>query len=426
MQKVLPPSGVLVLSITIAFWAIIYTRSFAQITQAGQDIEWILEKGKVRHLPFYTVHNLMIIPISINGSDTLRFILDTGVRSTIISELAYNDSLSLRATGRVKVRGYGTGDPLEALVSINNLLRIAGVEFDSQRVLVLMQDVFHLSTRMGLRVHGIIGYDVFKHFVVEVNYESRLLSFYPPKKFYAHYTKRGKKAYLPVAIENEKPYIQAHVRLNQDSLVPLKLLIDTGGSHSLWLFGGVNSGFTVPRHSLPVYLGRGLNGDVRGHLARLPALHLGEYIFEDMLVSYPELAATKDFQLMSDRNGSIGSDILRRFHFALDYSHGRLYLTPNKFYEAAFEHNMSGMEVYSPYPSLPIFVVAEVKPNSPAEAAGLMPEDQIVSINHNHTQSMTLDEINGFFCLRNGKKLKVRVLRGSKEVVCKLVLKRQI
>ena len=37
-------------------------------------------------IPFQLHSNLIIIPVQINGSDTLRFILDTGVSSTIITD----------------------------------------------------------------------------------------------------------------------------------------------------------------------------------------------------------------------------------------------------------------------------------------------------------------------------------------------------
>ena len=40
-------------------------------------------------IKFKTASNLIIIPVTINGSDTLNFILDTGVRYPIITELPF-------------------------------------------------------------------------------------------------------------------------------------------------------------------------------------------------------------------------------------------------------------------------------------------------------------------------------------------------
>ena len=39
-------------------------------------------------LPFKLVHNLIIVPVTINGSDTLNFIVDTGVSNTMLTSFS--------------------------------------------------------------------------------------------------------------------------------------------------------------------------------------------------------------------------------------------------------------------------------------------------------------------------------------------------
>lgn len=407
--------------LTISFLCFNLVESEAQDKSLG----WFLKKQKSQELPFYTVHNLIIIPISINNSDTLRFILDTGVRTTIISEMSYRDSLGLYAVGRIKMNGYGSGESLEALVSDNNQLVVGRVRYDSQRVLVLMQDVFSLSQKMGIQVHGIIGYEVFKDFVVEIDYEHEVVKFHDASKHYKRHSSKN-TPYLPITIEKEKPYVQAFTKLSNDSLVSLKLLVDTGGSHALWLFKESTKHIEHPPASLPVYLGRGLNGDVRGHLARFNALFLDKYELRDILVAYPDEASLASTRIRKDVNGSIGAEILKRFNMTIDYTHQRLYIKPNKFFYKPFEHNMSGMEVCAPYPNLPIFVVNEIKPGSPAEEAGLQTDDQIVSMGSFRLHQLTLNRINSLLAKEDGKKVRVRVLRNGKGSTHIITLKRLI
>ena len=65
------------------------------------------EDNKVT-LPFKFISNLIIIPVLINNSDSLYFILDTGLNISILTELSMGDSLSLNYTKQVKLSGQGT------------------------------------------------------------------------------------------------------------------------------------------------------------------------------------------------------------------------------------------------------------------------------------------------------------------------------
>ena len=52
-------------------------------------------KKKSITINFKLSNNLVIIPVAINNSDTLNFILDTGVKSPIITELPFVNKLNL-------------------------------------------------------------------------------------------------------------------------------------------------------------------------------------------------------------------------------------------------------------------------------------------------------------------------------------------
>ena len=85
--------------------------SVASLAQIG----FFLQNNKKRDkIPFKLVNNLPIVQIEINGTP-LSFILDTGVKSTILFSLEEADSLQLRNTTPVMLQGLGAGGAVEAL-----------------------------------------------------------------------------------------------------------------------------------------------------------------------------------------------------------------------------------------------------------------------------------------------------------------------
>jgi hypothetical protein len=71
-------------------------------------------KKKSVTFDFKSSNNLIIIPVAINNSDTLNFILDTGVRYPIITELPFVNKLNLNYLQPINVKGLGEGEQLTA------------------------------------------------------------------------------------------------------------------------------------------------------------------------------------------------------------------------------------------------------------------------------------------------------------------------
>ena len=152
------------------------------------------EKTRSVVLPFKLINNLIIIPLSVNGSDTLRFILDTGVNKTIITNLQFNGQLALNQYKEINLSGLGGGEPIPAVISEGNKISMFNIVGKNQQVYVLLQDIFHLSESLGLKVHGLIGFSVFKDFVVEIDYANQKLILHNPSKF----KYKGKGERIPI------------------------------------------------------------------------------------------------------------------------------------------------------------------------------------------------------------------------------------
>ena len=64
---------------------------------------------QVATIPFELSGSYAVVRMSINGSEPLSFIFDTGVRNTIITHLDDTDNLSLKEGREVPVVGLGSG-----------------------------------------------------------------------------------------------------------------------------------------------------------------------------------------------------------------------------------------------------------------------------------------------------------------------------
>jgi hypothetical protein len=122
---------------------------------------------------FELINNLIVIPIVLNGKE-LSFILDSGVTRTILFKITENDSIGLNDVEKVLLQGLGEGEPVEALLSRKNSISIKNLVGDNETIYAILDDHFDLSSKMGTTIHGIIGYNLLRNFIVKINYRNPL------------------------------------------------------------------------------------------------------------------------------------------------------------------------------------------------------------------------------------------------------------
>ncbi|MDW7693194.1 aspartyl protease family protein [Flammeovirgaceae bacterium SG7u.111] len=382
---------------------------------------------KTLTIPFELVHNLILIPLSINGSDTLRFILDTGVSTTVITSLPNSEDINLKYVRKLDLNGLGEGNSIQALYSTGNTLSIHDAIGYNHEVLFLLDDVFHLSASMGTYVHGLIGYDVFRNFIVEISYVKKKIYLHDPVRYNKKYRKmKVKWEALPISLEKEKPYITANILQKDSTKLNIKLLVDSGASHALSLYPITHNKLAIPDDTFRSFLGAGLSGEIFGYVGRVKELWLGNYNFTDPIVSYPDETSIQKVLDFSDRNGSLGSEILKRFRVVYHYNDKTILLKPNTEYKNAFRYNMSGIEVSTPIPGMPIYEISKVRANSPAKQAGLLKGDQIMMINGVKATRYSLNDIVSLFQSRDGRKIRLYIQRVDKTYKTEIVLQNKI
>lgn len=421
------------------------------VSATAQSGFYLQNKNKKDRIPFELVNNLPIVEVEINGTK-LSFILDTGVKSTILFSLEAADSVQLKNTSPVKLQGLGSGGTVEALKSLNNTVKVGNAIDTSHSLYIIFDTSLNFSPRMGIPIHGILGNEFFKNFIVKINYAAEVITIYDSTK---HLLKKCRKCQdFKLHFVNGKPYLTLQV--TSGSLTKeVTLLIDSGSSDVLWLFDEEDFIMEYPKNYFVDFLGLGLSGNIYGKRARIPELIMGKYRLNKVNTSFPEEVAILKARFYEDRDGSIGGGLLSRFTTTFDYSNSLVRIKKNRKFNDPFHYNMSGLtlehggmelkkeerqaavnsntdsrneslsrnsisvttEVY--FSLVPMYIVADVREGSPAALAGVQKDDEVVSVNGKPSYNYKLDEFLALFSSEEGRRISMQIKRNG--VVEKIV-----
>ena len=181
-----------------------------------QDKFVIQNKKRSDKIRFKLINNLIVIPVEINGVE-LSFLLDTGVSKPIIFNfLNVSDTLKIKDTKKIYLRGLGEGESVEALKSKNNVFKIGDAVKLNQDLYAVYDTNLNFAPRLGVPVHGILGFDLFKDLVVEINYSHKYIRITEPNNYRYKACKKCEKFNLE--FYNNKPYINAKVKMNNKQI----------------------------------------------------------------------------------------------------------------------------------------------------------------------------------------------------------------
>jgi C-terminal processing protease CtpA/Prc len=71
----------------------------------------------------------------------------------------------------------------------------------------------------------------------------------------------------------------------------------------------------------------------------------------------------------------------------------------------------------------PKIVVSDVRPNSPAQAAEILPGDELIKINNRFTYKLKLRDIKNMLSEEDGKKIKLEFKRGEEVIKKEIYLR---
>jgi len=348
-------------------------------------------------VPFELLANNPYVNVKVNGKGPFNFVIDTGsidsvLASETLSELGLPPKDANGGRGDIEITFAGG---LQIKTERSGTLSMAG-----------------LWPLIGRRFYGIIGYDILKHFVVEFDYEKKVVTFYDPEK----YKYAGSGTVFPATMEmGYDPQVPGEFNVPGVGAIQAVFTIDTGAG------GTVVTTPLVQRHALIEKVtqkvpspGQGVSGmEFNDVVGRISSIRLGSLVVEKPLVA---LSLDTDGPLaMDDLGVNVGGNILQRFTMIVDYPHRQLILQPNSRFHDPFLADASGLVLKAQGDDFKIVTVQGVVAGSPADEAGIQEGDIISNIDGESTGKYALWQIQDLF-KNSGKEMIVTIMKKSKKV----------
>jgi hypothetical protein len=262
-------------------------------------------------LPFELLNNHIYVQVKLNGKGPFRMLCDTGGANIVTPELA--KELGVEPEGALQGRGVGEQSEDVGLVTLDTL-QLGDATVKQQVFAVFAMGPF--AKVEGLSFGGLVGYEIFKRFVVKVDYERSRLTLTLPAAFaYA-----GSGTIVPFRFNEHVPQVDGEI-----DGVAGRFDIDTGSRASLDLLGpfveknGLKAKYAA---KLEGVTGWGVGGPARAAVSRAKTLKLGAVSVEAPVteLTLQQKGAFTDPYVA----GNVGAGVLKRFNIVFDYPQQRL------------------------------------------------------------------------------------------------------
>ena len=380
---------------------------------AGASIEGGAASDTV---PFRLLNNHVYVQALVNGKGPYTFIVDTGGH-TLLSPRVVAEA-GLKPVGEAVTSGAGDGHSTTGFVHFDEIA-IGQVRLRDE---IGFATAIYDRSIEGIPVDGMIGFELIRRMVTQIDYGRHTLTFFDPARF-------EPKAFPPKDLGVAIPFVfydhLPDVKGSIDGL-PARFDIDTGSRTALDLTSpfvaahDLRAKFT---HGTSAVTGWGVGGPARDYMVRLPSIKLGPVEVDHLAAGLSEAKGGS----FADPNyeGNVGTALLKRFVVTFDYAHQIMYLkriTPTPPDVGTFDR--SGLWINAKSGG---FEVVDVAKGSAAADAGVAVGDVITAIDGEPAREEALSDARLLLRARPvGTKVKLTVRRGSESRAILLTLRDQI
>jgi membrane-associated protease RseP (regulator of RpoE activity) len=361
-----------------------------------------------RRIPFELVGNHIYLRGSVNNSEPLWFLLDTGAAGS------YFDAQH--------AKGLGLGVPGES--------KTVGISFPGVRLRNQTLSIQPLGFWIydGHAVDGMLGYDFISRFVIEIDYVNRTINLFDPPNY--KHLDSGEVIPL-VMLEDDSggkvPLVRARIMQRGREPIEGKFIADTGARGAVSFnspFVEANKLLQFTQKTIQAPLGGGaMVRESKQPVGRVPNIKVGPFTFKDSVAVFFQdktgVLASPEF------DGVIGGEILRRFKVVFDYSRQQMILEPNRHFSEPDEYDMSGVLLIAEGNDFKILKVKQLIENSPATDAGLRAGDVISTVNGRPAAKLTLERVRQMF-KKEGQSYLLSIKRGDEKMQTRIRLRRLI
>lgn len=358
------------------------------------------ESGRTE-IPFALRRGQVIITASVNGSNPIRLILDSGAPVMFFPDSGLASRLQLTEATRVQVEGAGReSQPVMAPLATGLTVRLGDV--------VVSNGLALWGIKAGILgdVDGVIGAPLFQGTVLQLDFDRQVVVIHDPDR----YRYEGEGTILPLEHRSTD-----HLYIRGVGITPstpdsgLVLHLDTGASQPLGIHPRTPRVGLIPeRRLMNTIVVRGTQGVARGDVGLIRRLFLGTAQVRDVVTVFP------DGPPESGEDGWIGLPLLSNFNVTFDVPRGRLILDEREGVRQPYRFNTIGFFTHDPNPAdgSPLRVT-EVISGSPAEAAGLRVGDRITAVDGTTTVGWTRAELGELLVGPPGRRIQLGVRRGT-------------
>ncbi len=362
---------------------------------------------KITSIPFELYGDHMFIKISLDDSEPLDFIFDTGASMTVVDNVVADRLKLIRKTT----------DQRFNLIKHNKFeIKHFLMEGDFN---VYAADLKHLEMSLGKDFDGIMGYDLLFHHTVHINYDDLTMDIYDhgngPKDGHA----------IPFKLVSYIPTIEGKVVLNNKESHDGKFFIMTGAGATL----DFNSPFAEERDVINKtgkhysYYIKGLGKketlQYEGHVI---SFEFGDQVVEDLPVGIS--TATSGIHAHKKVSGIIGNRILREFNITIDVPDKMMWIEKNTHFGEKLNINSAGIDV-ALAEDLKRFLIHQVIDDSPASEAGIKVDSELLKVNGKSMSEYALPDVKKIF-RRSGESVDLVILEDGNERSVTLQLKSMI
>ena len=379
--------------------------TFAPLKQNSTDV--IMSASSLK-LPFTMEANHIILQVQVNSHAPIGFLVDTGdCCETINTPRAAAFGLSSYGS----TASYGGGNLAQFSYASGATFTFPGMELHNQHVDML--DQTGLEKALGVPLGGLLGYDFLSRFVVEIDYDAKIMTLHKPSSW--HYTGHG--VIVPITFDGGIPYFEAQISVPTQPAILAHMCMDFGAADTMTF----NSPF-VQKHNLVDLAGTDTRANkpaglekqffaqtnMRGHI---DVFRVGGLVAESIPVS---LSANTSGAYSDDIfDGTVGEGIYTRYHVFLDYPRHRAIFEPTAKTSNPFpERKTFGLSIIANGDDLHTFLVTGIRAGSPAEKDGFLKGDIISGLDDKPATAFTLAQLRDTL-LREGETHDFNILRAG-------------
>ena len=348
------------------------------------------------------ITNQIYVQAKLNNSEPMWFILDTGATWSIL-DVDKAKELNIKSEGTRNL-DLGQTYTVNTTFARDALLDISGVKVPVN-VLAVMPAKF----RHAPQIVGLIGSDLFKRFVVKIDYTTKTLELFEPKNY--EYTGRGE--ILPIDIIEEIPHITVNISKGNVRSLKSNLLVDTGAAQTVMLYAPFVEKYKLlesTEGTIKIRAG-GLGGGGLNYKVRAKSVKIGNISFDDPLIDFSMGRGAAD-----RRDGILGNGFLNRFNLIIDYSRRRVILEPTQRLNVPTDFDFF---VFNITQQQKTYIIADLFQSSIAAEAGLKTGDVLLAVDGTDVSRLPLIQIQRMFMM-DGRDRVLTIKRARETLEIKL------